>query len=816
MSRRVLWVLWVVLGAGSAGAQSMLGRVDSPFDVSLPAASVADCDDPAALLINPAALSWTPAGEGLFLEEERFSAEDGTTRGRSFSMLLSLKRLGLGVQYVQPDTGDERREFLKYTLAWPLVTAGRFLSIGAGLEILDPTQTSEDVSLEWTAGAMVRPTRFLSLGVVGRNLAESAVGGIRGVRTLDLGLAIRPLWFAPERLTLAVDARLRENVADPPLRFSGRVRVLDGIEIFGSADLEGRFGAGVMLDFSHMAAGSYLGIAKDDGPALGSVVTMLRVSAEARPGFVIGRGGTAVFVLDRELAMEEAPAWRLFGSRATLGDVIQALRRAAHDPAIDSVLLKIADPPLRLSDADELRTALHEVRQAGKKVFAYLLDADNVRYYLASAADAVYMSPAGMMAVLGPVARATFFAGTLQWLGVRVEALRIGKYKTAVETFTESEPSEGLREVMKSLSDEAFGHVMSAIARDRGVTLERVQELLDRGVMRPQQAREAGWVDGVAYEDELEGLLGSALTHPASLKADYLARRSHWDVWGRIPTIAVVHASGSITGDGGVGGIQAGELAGLLAGLRDDPGVAAVVLRVDSPGGSGAASEIIWREMVRLRERKPVIVSMSSVAASGGYYISAPAHVIVADPMTITGSIGVFVMFADLSRLYQNVGVTQAIEKRGEHADLDSTFRARTPAELEMLQKNIEAFYQDFLQKVAEGRDMTAEEVDAIAQGRVWTGRQAAENGLVDELGGLARAIQIAREKMGLGPEEPARIVHLPRARFSLGALLGELGIAEEKEPAVAAIEKKLKLVATLASLGPEPMAMLPWIFEVR
>jgi protease-4 len=817
MATRWLWTLGLLGLAVPAQAQSMLGRMDSPFDVSLPAASVADCDDPAALLLNPAALTWAPAGEALFLEEERFSSESGTTRGRAFSLLLGLGGSGMGVQYVQPDSGDERREFLKYTLSLPLIRAGRFFSVGAGLEILDPARTSEDIELDWVVGAMLRPARFLSLGVVGRNLAEASVGGIRGVRTLDLGLAARPLWFDFERLTLSADVRLREGASDPAVRFSGRVRLIDGIELFGSVDLDGRFGAGVMLDFSNMAVGSYLGVARQGGPELGTVVTALRISSEARPGFVVRRGGTAVFVLDRELALEEAPSWRLWQrSGATVGGVARALRRAAEDPAIDSVLLKIADPPLGLTDVGELREAVGEVRRAGKKVFAYLLDADNVRYFLAAAADEIYLNPAGMMMVLGPAAQATFFAGTLDWLGVRVEALRIGKYKSAVEQFTEREPSEGMREVMKSLSDEAFDHVMGMVARDRGVTLDDVKGLLAQGLMRPQQALAAGWLDGVAYEDELEQKLGQALGHAVSLRADYLDRSQHLDIWGRIPAIAVVHATGSITGDGGVGGIQAGELAGLLARMRDDPAVAAVVLRVDSPGGSGAASEIIWREMVRLREKKPVIVSMSSVAASGGYFISTPAHVIVADPMTITGSIGVFVMFADLSRLYQSLGISHAVEKRGEHADLASTFRARTPEELEMIQKNIDAFYRDFLEKVAQGREMTVEDVDAIAQGRVWTGRQAAERGLVDELGGLSRAIEIAREKAGFLPGEPARVIHLPRERFSLRALLGELGIMEEREPLVETIERHIRLVASLAQSGPQPLAMLPWNLILR
>jgi protease IV len=241
-----------------------------------------------------------------------------------------------------------------------------------------------------------------------------------------------------------------------------------------------------------------------------------------------------------------------------------------------------------------------------------------------------------------------------------------------------------------------------------------------------------------------------------------------------------------------------------------------VVLRVDSPGGDGSASDLIWHEVVRLRERKPVVVSMSSLSASGGYYISCPANYIMADPGTITDSIGVFAMFFDLSGLYEKLGISHETVKRGKYADLSSTFRGRTPEEMEMLKKVVQDFYQGFIERVANGRKLTKEQVDQIGQGRVWTGRQAKENGLVDELGGLSKAINKAKELVGMKPDSLVKLVHLPKPKFSLHGLMREIGLAtEESLPLPAVIQDSLRQLAMLASLNADPvLVLLP--FQVR
>jgi protease-4 len=294
----------------------------------------------------------------------------------------------------------------------------------------------------------------------------------------------------------------------------------------------------------------------------------------------------------------------------------------------------------------------------------------------------------------------------------------------------------------------------------------------------------------------------------------YLGERWHSDRWGSLPEIAVVHASGGI----GYGrqavpsDMDARSIADALQHLAGDPDVEAVVLRIDSPGGSGLASDLIWRQVFRLRKRKPVIVSMGAMAASGGYYIACPADWILADPATITGSIGVFAMLIDASELYARLGISREVVSRGKLADLHTTFRGRSPEERDLLQKIVDSFYDGFVDRVAEGRKLDRDKVHAVAQGRVWTGRQAKEHGLVDELGGLSRAIALAKERIGLDEQDAVRVVHLPRQRLGLRWVLTQFGLqAEAPLPIPAMLRTPLEQMVRLTTLSAEPtLALLP------
>jgi protease-4 len=481
--------------------------------------------------------------------------------------------------------------------------------------------------------------------------------------------------------------------------------------------------------------------------------------------------------------------------------------------------MKVENPDLGWTDIQELHAALADFKKKGKQVFFYLEHATNLSYYLASIGDAIYLAPGGNITVIGPSVEALFIRGTLDLLGVRAEFKRVGDYKSAVERLANEEPSQQYREVLNSLADEMADQMLAAISTGRGMTPAQAQALIDRGFMQPGEAQEAGLIDAAVHFDAIDQEIEKKLGHrPARM--GYLRQRWHTDRWGSLPTVAVVYLSGAIAyGDTFGGGSNARQIAEILAALREVPTVDAVVLRVDSPGGGGAPSDLIWRQVARLNEAKPVVVSMASLAASGGYYVACPAAAIVANPGTITGSIGAFILLWDISELYAKIGVSKEIVKRGKLADLFSTFRGRTEEEMALVEKMVKGFYQGFIEKVAQGRKMSVEEVDAIGQGRVWTGRQAKEKGLVDELGGLRKAIDLAKEKIGLGPEDRVRIISLPRPRFSFGSLLREVGIlADEPEQIPAVLSEQLERLALLAELSAETniIMMMPFFLTIK
>lgn len=799
----------VLTAVGPVSAQHTSGT-----DMHLPADSVATCSGPLCLAYNPAGLHWSPSMELLYLHEERWGVS-GLPAGGADGLLLSSDLLGLAVQYVRPDRGLGARDYLKYTLALKLFSVGDVFAAGAGLEILDPTETAEGVSVDALVGAMVRPWRYVSLGLVGRNLAQAEMGGERSRRSLDLGLAIRPLWFAPERLTLAADYRFVEEVGDPALRLSLQAVVYEGVRLFGSADLDGNFGAGLAIDFLRFGAGGYTLFGNRDSIENEGLVLMARTSLDNRPGIQVLSDRTVEIVVGAGVEAADRPPRVLFGRRTTLRDVELAIRRAARDERVDSLLIKLEVADLGITRVQELRSALAAFKKTGKKVAFHLESATNLNYYLASIGDAIFLSPAGSLTVTGPRVEALFFGGTLDMIGVTVESNRAGKFKTAPEMFTGQEPSPAYQEVLESLADEYADQIFAAIADGRGLPRGQVEVLVDQGLMAPPQAEEAGLIEGVLHYDEIDDRLADLLGHRPHRMVGYLAERWHSDRWGSLPKVAIVHASGGI-GYGGQGlpsDMDARAIADTLDALASDADVEAVVLRIDSPGGSGLASDLIWREVFQLRQRKPVIVSMGSVAASGGYYIACPADWILADPATITGSIGVFALMIDASELWARLGISREAVTRGKLADLYTTFRGRTPEERDLVQKIVDTFYDGFVDRVAEGRKLAPEKVHAVAQGRVWTGRQAKENGLVDELGGLTRAIELAKERIGLDADDAVRIVHLPKQRLGLRWVLAQFGLQAESQLTIPALLRTpLEQMLRLTTLAAEPtLALLPF-----
>ena len=450
------------------------------------------------------------------------------------------------------------------------------------------------------------------------------------------------------------------------------------------------------------------------------------------------------------------------------------LRWARDDDHIQAVVLTIADLDVGWARLQSLRRSLLALRAAKKQVWVYLTEGGMREYYLASAADAILIAPAGHLSITGLAAETVFFKGALDKLGIEAQVHQAGQYKAAGEPFTRDSMSEAHREMLNGLLDDLYGQIVEDIAHARHKNLHAVRELIDQGLYMAREALAAGLVDHVAYEDEMPTLLESTLNPVQVITTEeylHLRRRElRRTLLATDPKkIALVTVDGPIKRgeslDGGDGGHAVGStsFAADIKQIREDEDVAALVVRVMSPGGSGLASDLMWHELMRTRENKPVIISLGDVAASGGYYLALAGDKVFAENGTITGSIGVIAGKAVLHDLYTQIGVTKEILTRGQRAALFSDYQAFSPQERERLDSEILAFYRDFLAKVATCRSLSPEAVEPSAQGRVWTGRQAWVRGLVDEIGGIEEALVEAKKRLGIPTDTPVVIERFPK-----------------------------------------------------
>jgi protease-4 len=447
--------------------------------------------------------------------------------------------------------------------------------------------------------------------------------------------------------------------------------------------------------------------------------------------------------------------------------VTRALGAAAKDDRIKGMLLtgNISASGYASSFAAlaEVRRALVEFKKSGKPVMAHLFRADANDLYLASTADEILLDPYGQVDMAGLASEGVFFAGAMEKVGLEAQVVRVGKYKSAIEPFTSREMSPASREQLQVLLDSAWTTLRDEIASARGLAPDALQALVDsERFFSGEAAVKAGLVTRVAYQDEvIDELKRRTESKPdaenfARVAMASYAKRAHpaapKSASGKAAgVVAVVYAEGVIVdGEGGEGEIGGKRFARELRRLRQDPKVSAIVLRVNSPGGSASASEHILREVRLARETKPVVVSMGGYAASGGYWISSFGDHVFADPTTITGSIGVFGLIFNAAELTQKLGVSFDVVKTGRYADMLSISRAKTEDELALIQRDVDHIYRDFLSRVAEGRKLDPALVAELAQGRVWIGSDALTRGLVDEMGGLEDAIRYAAKKAGV------------------------------------------------------------------
>jgi len=527
----------------------------------------------------------------------------------------------------------------------------------------------------------------------------------------------------------------------------------------------------------------------------------------------------------------------LSGVRAqTVRSLVDNLRKAKVDRRVSAVLVKPAGFTTPFwGKIQEVRDAMLDFKQSGKPLYAYLEYGGDRDYYLASAADRVFLMPSSPLELTGVASYALFLRGTLDKIGAYPDLHHIGDFKTASNTFTERGFTPAHREMDESLNRDLYDQIVGGIARARNKSEAEVRSLIETGPFLAEDALRAGLVDEVAYMDQVEDQLGEGRERAArrDIDGDDYSRVSLGSLGlSRGPRIAVIYAAGTIvSGRSGYDPVNGAVLGSdtLIEYIRDarkDSSIRAIVLRIDSPGGSAAASDAVWRELMITRSERadrPLVASMSDLAASGGYYIAMPAQAIVAQPSTLTGSIGIFGGKFVTGGVYEKLGANIESTSIGKHAEINSPARPYNPDELKKVQEQLHAFYDQFVEKVAEARGRTPEQIDEVAQGRVWTGRQASENGLVDALGGLDRAIAIGMEKAGIPAGSDVELVVYPPRKSFYEIVSDELSGARQSAALggwLAANLSTAEIDALRAIRGPsalfrrgEALALMPFTF---
>jgi len=753
------FVLWIAIMIAVNGTELSAGPVEG---LEYQSESVATSEFVTSGMINPAGLSFYTAMGIRYTH----SFTDSTYKGDD-ALLIGSRRGFFGIEWLNHTSNSFRR---KYTLAIGDRIATNFY-LGVSYSWFGGDNELYRKMKSFKLGFLYHPHRSLSLGLTADRLNQPKFGQLSQKRIFRPGLAVRP--FGPN-FTLSSDLRwlegddLSETEAD--LRLA--VGPFRGVRFSAEYQTEGSFKIGLIMDFEQMRAGTQGRF--DSGRKFAGGSYFIEAGAIRYGSPLISAGRTARITLSGDISDEPESKSILFGRKKTFLQTITALRKGAADARFDELFLKIDGLRLSFAAAQELRAAIAEWRKNGRKVTVYFERGGNLSYYLASVSDKIVMSPTGYLMLNGLSATATFYKGTMDKLGINSQVIRTGPHKTAGDAFTEYDLTDAAREQIDWLLDDLYKQMVVGISRGRRILPEEVKGIIDGGPYTARGALQVNLIDDLKYYDEMvdNARDGHRARYVDLLK--FYETEDYNPLWSEPPKIAVVYAGGAIvSGRSGrdilQGKVVGGEtLAGALKRVRKDSRIKAIVLRVDSPGGDLFGSDRIYRELELSKGKKPIVVSMGGVAASGGYYISCPGDEIIASPGTITGSIGVIVGKAEFSGFYDKIGLNKTTLTKGRHADITHMDRPATEEEIEHVEKQVWQFYGDFVSKVSTWRKIDYDSVDAIGQGRVWTGRQALNSGLVDSFGGIWDAIETARQKAGIEPDERLIIETYPLPRFSL------------------------------------------------
>jgi protease IV len=603
-------------------------------------------------------------------------------------------------------------------------------------------------------GLLLRPWRYISFGFV----MDDAWGIVNSnkLRWRQIySISIRPYW---ERFTLSLDVVHEKGgrASNLNYRVTADLRLWYDISLFvtGDRNLDFLFGMSFPLYFhTYPSAGIaphyYRTMNSGSAPDRNSIGVSIPLVANGSALTLPGRPRYLKIVVDG--TMNEIEKRSFWGKEATVFyDVAAAIDRAGSDAALDGIIIRIDSAGIGFGQIQELRQGLKQARSRGKKVYAILSGPGNREYYLASAADRIFFTPNSPFHITGLKAQVYFFKGLMDKVGVQFESVKRGTYKSFNEAFTREHMSEAFRENITSLLADLNGQYVSDIMADRGISREVIDDIFNRGSLEPNDAVSKRFIDEIGYPDDAVERIGNRIAM-VSLST-YMKEERMDHRWCMAPKIAIIVIEGSIVSGGSfetgwfrsIG--DASYRKALEEAFRDDA-VRAVVVRVNSGGGSAAASDYMWDALVRMKKkyRKPVVFSFGNIAASGGYYVACTGDRIFSDRGTTTGSIGVVFGKITLEDLYRKLGISKDIIKMSEFADIFSESRHLTEKEMKLLQKGIDFTYDRFTGKVMEARRISVADISRVAEGRVFTGQQALDRGLADETGGIIAAVEYAR-----------------------------------------------------------------------
>lgn len=837
----------LVLAAAPARAQRQIAE-EPTGGVNLPATPLGGEHDARSTAVNPAGLQFVK-GLAIALAVDASGEEHATTGGPGVGLYVAsalggglFPRIGLGLAAewlrpsrarLLPDPGTPTR----YTIATSM-GFGRRAALGlAWHHFADdhPASTIDGLGT-WDLGLSWRLGNRFAVGAVVRDLGAPRVGDVPVQRRYELEWTTRPT--GTDRLDLGLGGRIGETRADLDGWLRASLEVARGLYLHAAFETRELHvlettPSGDQLDYDDRDMRGTLGVEISFG---GAGVTTYGAGGIDEEGEARALGATVV----ARLSSQDVPAIQgrpgrierlelsgAMGVRSISRHVLR-LRAIARDPAAKAVVITIDGIGAGWASVQELREEIGKVRAAGKKVFAYMVAGSTRDYFVASACDKVYVDPAGGLRLTGFAGTTLYFRGTFDKLGVSAQFEKIAEYKSAPESYTDLGPSAPALKMRDDMYDSMYEELLAGIVRGRGLDRETVEKLVKGGPYSAGDLQnDKRLVDSVADPDQVAELISVELggLYPVGEEPD-----ERDDRWER-PAVAVIYADGDIV-DGksstipllGRKLVGAETMVAALQAARANPSVKAVVIRIDSPGGSALASELMSREVFKTRGVKPIICSMGDIAASGGYFLAAGCDRIFAEPMTITGSIGIFYGKFDLSGLLAKLGVSSTTVKRGDHADMESYYRPYTDEERTIIRDKLKYLYGRFTGAVAKGRGMTEAEVDAVGRGHVWTGKQAKGVGLVDELGGLGDAIDHAKTQAGLGTGDRVRIIELPRPSggllsFLLGGIVKAQAQAEGGEQTLdfnelGAVKDVLQAFPASVLAQPEtPQARLP--FEI-